>query len=114
MSRTLSARSPLQFEITFDAYLEELDAVDAALGAHLLEAALTPGASADARRGSPDWWRSQVRRWCALPSTAACFDAEAVGSAAMAAEQMEDVLLMPWVRSLLTAGADLLPRRPAA
>jgi len=115
MAQSLSSRRALQLEFSLDTYLADLDAVDMSLGAHLIDVALTPGLSSRARRGSAAWWREQVVTWCGLASTAARFDPESVGSAAMAAEHMEDELLLPWIRSLISAGADvLLPSRPAA
>lgn len=116
MTRPILLPTDGQLEFTFDSYVEELEVLDAALGAHLLYTALTPGAAATTgRRGSPAWWRTQVIAWCGLASTAARFDPEAVGSAAMAAQHMEEYLLMPWIRSLLAAGAAVhMPDRPAA
>src|SRR5690606_22911449 len=103
-------------EFTFDSYVEELEALDAALGAHLLHTALTPGpAATTGRRGSPAWWRTQGIARCSLASTVARFDPEAGGSAAMAARHEEAYRLMPWLRTPPAAGPTVhMPDSPAA
>ncbi len=96
------SHTPITDEI--DELVAQLDAADLALGlrlVHDLIAALANGVRSP-RPLSAAWYRARLLDWCRTRTAEREFGAEAVRCTHMAVEAMEDHLLLPLGRDLMT------------
>jgi hypothetical protein len=99
-----------------EAVIEELERVDAALGAYLVRCLAEPAGRAEpsAPVGRAGWYRARIHEWCCAPRVRAQFNLEAVESTRLAVPELTDEELRLLVRDLVERGAGRAEATPGA
>lgn len=102
MQNRIARGEVLRVQSEVDQLVEKMEAVDLALGSHLLHDLLV-------ETGFPSmpltWWRTRILTWCTRSSTRRAFGREVVDSTGMALRQLDDHLLASLVHDLLRRAA---------
>lgn len=103
-------------EAQVDEVVEQLDAVDLALGQYLSRESAPTGTRPVFRRRTcartPRWYRARIAEWCRDPAVRTAYGTEAVVSTALALPHLSDDELLLFVYDLTERASVALDRRP--
>ena len=102
MQNRIASAEVLRVQCEVDQLVENMEAVDLALGSHLLHDLITEGGFASVPL---TWWRNRILTWCARPSTRRAFGREVAVSTAIALRELDDHVLASLVHDLLRVAA---------
>lgn len=102
MQNRIATPGALRVQSEVDQLIEKVEAVDLALGSHLLHVLVTDG---DFAFMPLTWWRARILTWCVRPSTRRAFGREVADSTEMAMRQLDDHLLASLAHDLLRRAA---------